>query len=84
MKNITTKISKKIDNCNSCWNIYCYISFIYYRRIAQPPIRVGEDPFGIAYDPVNKRMYVTNIRDDTVSVINTATNTVINRFIFRR
>ena len=31
----------------------------------------------IAYDPVNKRMYVTNLVDDTVSVIDTITNNVI-------
>ena len=32
---------------------------------------------GIAYDPVNKRMYVTNRDNDTVSVIDTITNTVV-------
>ena len=32
---------------------------------------------GIAYDSVNKRMYVTNYSDGTVSLIDTATNTVI-------
>src|SRR5215217_424272 len=35
-------------------------------------------PIGIAYDPVNKRMYVINSLDDTVSVIDTTTNTVID------
>ena len=43
---------------------------------AQPPIKVEGQPFGIAYDPVNKRMYVTNYLRD-VSVIDTTTNTVI-------
>jgi YVTN family beta-propeller protein len=43
---------------------------------------VGAKPFGIAYDPVNKRMYVTvpnsnNSNADTVSVIDTTTNTVV-------
>jgi len=33
-------------------------------------IPVGDQPIGIAYDPVNHRMYVTNSGDDTVSVIN--------------
>ena len=35
----------------------------------------ADSPFGIAYDPVNKRMYVANV-GDTVSVIDTTTNTV--------
>jgi YVTN family beta-propeller protein len=34
------------------------------------PIQVGNSAFGIAYDPVNHRMYVTNGGDNTVSVIN--------------
>jgi len=40
-------------------------------------IRVGNQPDAIAYDTVNKRMYVANERDDTVSVIDTITNTVV-------
>jgi YVTN family beta-propeller protein len=40
-------------------------------------IAVGDGPVDIAYYPINKRMYVTNFRDDTVSVIDTNTNTVI-------
>ena len=41
------------------------------------PITVGDGPEDIAYDPVNKRMYVTNREDGTVSVIDTTTNTVL-------
>ncbi|HET7644578.1 MAG TPA: YncE family protein, partial [Nitrososphaeraceae archaeon] len=41
------------------------------------PITIGGSPSGISYDPVNKRMYVTNDRDTNVSVIDTTTNTVI-------
>ncbi|MGZ5472027.1 MAG: YncE family protein [Nitrososphaeraceae archaeon] len=37
---------------------------------------LGNAPFGIAYDSVNERIYVTNSDDSTVSVINTTTNTV--------
>ena len=44
---------------------------------AQPPIRVGDGPNGIAYDPGNKMMYVTNRNDSTVSIIDTTVNTVI-------
>jgi YVTN family beta-propeller protein len=31
------------------------------------PIAVGDGPSGIAYEPVNKRMYVTNFFGDTIS-----------------
>ena len=36
---------------------------------AQPSVPI-EDPEGIAYDPVSKRVYVSNTGDDTVYVIN--------------
>ncbi|MCS5528789.1 MAG: YncE family protein [Nitrosopumilus sp.] len=39
-------------------------------------ISVGDKPNDIAFDSANNRMYVTNYHDDTVSVINTATNAV--------
>ena len=42
------------------------------------PIPVGIAPLAIAYDPVHQDMYVTNFGDDTVSVIDTTTNTVID------
>ena len=35
-------------------------------------------PWGIAFDPVNERMYVANTAGDTVSVIDTTTNEVID------
>ena len=38
-------------------------------------------PRGVAYSPDNQRMYVTNFGDDTVSVINTTTNTVDSTII---
>jgi YVTN family beta-propeller protein len=38
---------------------------------------VGGAPTGIAHDPVNGQMYVTNQHDDTVHVIDTATNEII-------
>ena len=41
------------------------------------PIRVGNEPLGIAYDPVNKRMYVTHRVDRHISVIDTTTNSVV-------
>jgi 40-residue YVTN family beta-propeller repeat len=41
------------------------------------PIKVGNNPSAIVYDPVNKRMYVTNVRNSTLSVIDTTTSTVV-------
>jgi YVTN family beta-propeller protein len=38
---------------------------------------VGNEPSGIAFDSNNRNMYVTNFLSDTVSVIDTRTNTVI-------
>ena len=40
--------------------------------------RLGNAPFGIAYDSVNEKIYVTNSNDNTVSVIDITTNTVID------
>jgi YVTN family beta-propeller protein len=39
---------------------------------------LGNAPFGIAYDSVNERIYVTNSDASTVSVIDITTNTVID------
>lgn len=39
---------------------------------------LGNAPFGIAYDSVNERIYVTNSDSNTVSVIDITTNTVID------
>ena len=39
---------------------------------------LGNAPFGIAYDSVNERIYVTNSGDNNVSVIDITTNTVID------
>ena len=40
------------------------------------PIAVGDAPFGVAVTPDGSRVYVANAGDD-VSVIDTATNTVV-------
>jgi len=37
----------------------------------------AKDPWGIAYDPSNGYIYVADVGSNTVSVINSATNTVI-------
>ncbi|BBX04840.1 hypothetical protein BST36_08775 [Mycolicibacterium moriokaense] len=39
-------------------------------------IDVGDTPFGVAVSPDSNTVYVTNSEDDTVSVIDAATNTV--------
>ena len=39
-------------------------------------IPVGTSPWGAAFDSVDQRMYIANQTADTVSIINTATNTV--------
>ena len=41
------------------------------------PIPVGDAPTGVAAAPDGSRVYVTNRLDDTVSVINAATNSVV-------
>jgi YVTN family beta-propeller protein len=41
------------------------------------PIPVGSDPTGIAITPDGSKVYVTNEADNTVSVIDTATNIVV-------
>ena len=40
-------------------------------------VAVGESPQGVAVTPDGTRAYVTNLSSDTVSVIDTATNSVI-------
>ena len=37
------------------------------------PIAVGDGPVGIAFDPAHNRVYVTNIANNSVSVIDTNT-----------
>lgn len=40
-------------------------------------IQVGKRPIGIAYNSFNSNIYVINIADDTISVIDTSTETVL-------
>lgn len=44
-------------------------------------IHVGADPAGIAFDPSNGEMYVTDYMSDEVSVINSTTNTVTKEIL---
>ena len=44
-------------------------------------IPVGERADGIAFDPANGNMHVTNFGSDTVSEIDSATNTVLKDII---
>ncbi len=40
-------------------------------------IPVGSYPFGVAFDPVNRDLYVTNFGSNNISVINTTTDQVV-------
>ena len=65
---------KYFKKWNNCWDIYRFIFVIYYRMEAQTDnkvinIPVDNHPRYLAYDPVNKRMYVTNSLTPTVTVI---------------
>jgi YVTN family beta-propeller protein len=42
------------------------------------PLPAGSAPFGIAFNPNNGNMYMTNFNSDSVSVVNPSTNTVIS------
>lgn len=44
----------------------------------EPAITVGNEPRGLAISPDSSRVYVTNFDDGTVSVIDTATDTVVD------
>jgi YVTN family beta-propeller protein len=41
------------------------------------PLPAGSAPFGMAFNPNNGNMYVTNFNSDSVSVINPSTNTAV-------
>ena len=40
-------------------------------------VPVGDNPRGVAINPAGTRVYIPNLKDNNVSVINTSTNTVI-------
>ncbi len=44
---------------------------------AGPTVQVGSYPFGVAFDPVNDYLYVTNFGSNNISVVNTTTNQVV-------
>ena len=44
-------------------------------------ISVGKEPFGVAITPDNKKVYITNLGDQTLSAIDTATNKVISTIV---
>ena len=81
-----TKVKIRVTKTNSIFIMIVIVAGIFIAIFslfiieveAQPPIPVGKDPEGIAYDPGNKRIYVTNNADNTVSVIDTTTNKVID------
>jgi YVTN family beta-propeller protein len=42
-----------------------------------PAIDVGDGPWGVTYDPANNYVYVANSLDDSLSVVDAATHTVV-------
>jgi YVTN family beta-propeller protein len=46
-------------------------------KVVGMPIPVGKSPFGVAVTPDGSKVYVANEDDNTVSVIDAATNTVV-------
>jgi YVTN family beta-propeller protein len=42
------------------------------------PVAVGQGPWGVAYEPVHDFVYVANSLDNTVTVVNAATDTVVD------
>ena len=48
---------------------------ILSQRVWLPQSRLGREPQGVAFAPDGTTAYVTNIKDDTVSVLNTTTRT---------
>ncbi len=49
------------------------VSIIHTKTWAQSKIKVGEHPYCAVASPNNKTLYVTNTQDDTVSIIDLAT-----------
>jgi YVTN family beta-propeller protein len=45
--------------------------------VVLPAIRVGQGPWGVAYEPVHNYVYVANSLDNSVSVVNAATQAVV-------
>lgn len=45
--------------------------------VVSSTVNVGNGPFGIAVDPDGQRVYVTNFNDDSVTVIDSSSNSVV-------
>jgi len=57
--------------------VYGQLSKLYNLDLDMNLIQVGKTPVGIAVDPNTNRIYVSNSHNNTVSVIDGATNRVI-------
>ena len=80
-------MNRKIKNKNSAWRaillslfigilLVSALSSIQVAHAAYPTILVGNYPYGVAFAS-NGDLYVANYGDNTVSVIDTSTNTVV-------
>jgi len=67
----------------SSFNVPCTVRVINPQTRAEvASINVGQSPQGICYCPENDRIYVCNRANDSISVINPATNTVVATLSF--
>src|SRR5919112_2399202 len=55
-------------------SLYFHIYPLYGQTMENGTIQVGKEPERITYAPTNKMLYVTNINDGNISVIDTTTN----------
>ncbi len=75
-------LNRNLHHVNSTWqnSTVSVIDGSNYTKIAE--MEVGLDPHGIAVNPNTHRVYVTNYRDGTVSMIDGISNKVIGKPVF--
>jgi YVTN family beta-propeller protein len=71
----------RLDSSEPFWQRFHVVSMIDTNtNTVAGTIPLGNAPYGVAITPDGTKIYVTNALDDTVPVINTATNLVIAHF----
>src|SRR5262249_24332524 len=50
---------------------------LFAQTIIPPPVPIGQAPGGIAFNPTRNHLYVPNQLDDTVSIIDTTSDTMV-------
>lgn len=56
----------------------------YYIQNSRVGIGMGSDPYYISINPITTKIYITNLRSGTVSVVNSSTDKVISNVIVGR